>query len=199
MAERPVLLEGRNLALVGLNVALAAAGAVLWFGPGAAELDREREVIAELRSRAQEWELRASTMPPLDPAQRERWTVDFLMLAKHGFEHGDDSQLLGRLAHWLKSPGIRQLDITPVARQGDEEGEEQIVIRDIDGKRGTVLRQVPMRARFRADYRAFSQLMARLSDPHGPLEVQRLEATRNVPNIKVDLQLALWTHAEAEQ
>ena len=199
MAERPVLFEGRNLALAALNVALFGLGALLWFGPGATELEREREEIEILTRRNEEWAERAASMPPIDPTQLERWTADFQHLAEHGFDHGNDTVLLGGLANWLKSPGVSQLDITPVAARGDEEAEEQIVVQNIEGTERRVLRQVPMRARFQADYRAFSQLMARLSDTHSPVEVQRLEASRQFPNIKVDLQLALWTHAEAPQ
>ena len=198
MAERPIALEGNNPLLIGAVAVLGAAAVLLWIGPGLSSIERARAALQLKQERFLGWDAEREAAERVTPEQQARWAKDFDRVLKLGETAPDDASLMARVARRLAAPSVRGLELARNGGAGEAgDTEDVLTVRRPFGETTLVFRRVPLRVRFDASYADAKAVLEKLApERSGGIDLERVEIKRHFPDVRVELELAVWTREE---
>ncbi len=203
MSSRPVVFEGANLGLVLAVVALCLAAGLLFLGPGSTRVDEAREALAENEKRLAVWNRQRVDARPVGEGERASWDRDYARLSQLGpLAEDDDAALMAWVAARLDAPSVRDLQVSRTQKAEDDgndgEASGALLAPAPDGSLDWSIEPVPVHVRFDARYADVSLLLRRLEAELSPLKIEKLDLRRRYPDVRVELDLTLWTRRRAD-
>lgn len=195
MGERPVAFEGPNVGLCIALVALWTAVLLLFVGPGRSFVAELSGSVAEGEARAHAWDERFSEARPLLEDDRRAWSAGYARLREFGAPGEDELGITTWVAAALRAPSVRGLE---VIRDPENDDGERLELRSPDGESRLAFESVFVRLRFDSAYEDLSRLLARIEDPASAFQLRRIEVKRNQREVRVQLDLDLWTRREIQ-
>jgi len=195
VAERPVAFEGPNVGLCLALVALWTAVLLLFVGPGRSFVAELAGTVADGEARAHAWEERFSDARPLQEDERRAWHAGFASLREFGAPGEDELGITTWVAAALRAPSVRALEV--IRDPGKDDG-ERLELRSPDGESHLAFESVFVRLRFDSEYEDLSRLLARIEDPASAFKLRRIEVKRHLRDVRVELDLDLWTRREVQ-
>lgn len=200
MGERPIVLEGANPLLIASVIVLGVGVVLLWVGPGIGAVSRARAAIAEKQERFAAWDEQREAADGVSEAERARWSTDFDRVRTFGESAPDEASLTARVARRLSAPSVRGLEVVRNGSVDDAESEEgPVELRQPFGKKVLEFRRVPLRVRFDASYSDVKWILEGLAPENsGGMTLHRVELKRRFPEVRVELEMDVWTREELE-
>ena len=199
MADRPVVFEGVNLGLVLAVGALSLAAGLILLGPGSTRIDTARQTLADQQKRIDAWNRQRNDSQPVSPDERDTWKQRYARLARFGaVAEDDDAALMAWVAARLDAASVKDLQVSRTVDPDEQEEshEQRLLARAPDGTESWEIRPIPLRVKFDARYADVSNLLRRMEASMSPLRIERLEMRRHYPDVRVELDVTLWTRRE---
>jgi hypothetical protein len=200
MADRPLLLEGRNPVLALVVALLWLATAILFAGPGRTAIAAARQEVAKLEARSESWARKYHRNENLPEAKRLAWSTGYERMRSFGAPSQEGPRLTAWVADVLRAPSVRGLEVTldPATEAGESRSFQLSAPAGESQAPSIRLTVLPIRVRFDARFEDVAWLIAQLESPDSALELRRVQLQRHLPEVRVELDLDVWTHEELD-
>lgn len=196
MADRPVAIEGPNLVLVILLTLLWLALGLLLIGPGRSRLAQADHAISTLDAEQSDWEDEFGDVQPPSEADMRSWQDGFSAMNRFGPPTVEEPGLTAWVANQLRAPSVRGLEVNSSDAAPQSEVSDRIELRSPSADEALSLRMTSTRVRFYALYEDVVAVLSRIESDQSAMKIIQIKLKRSAPEIRVDLDLALWTRAE---
>lgn len=197
MVDRSIPTPSLNIGLVVVISLLWLAIGLLVVGPGGTTLSKARQEVRALDARFSEWEDEFGGSVEVEGNDLRAWQQGYAVMRKLGPATAEEPGLTAWVASELRAPSIRGLEVSRrVAR--DEEVAQQFELQSPSRDESIVLSPVSITVRFYALYGDVLRVLGRIESENNAMKIERIQLKRNAPEIRVELDLALWTRSEAK-
>lgn len=196
MADRPAAIQGLNLGLVVMLCLVWLALGLLCVGPGRSSVSDARNEVRALYGRQSDWDDEFGKSGEFDENDRRIWQASYALMSGFGPDTAEEPGLTAWVANQLRAPSVRGLEVSR-GRKPDDEARVGFDLHSPRGDNAISLRPISVSVRFYALYEDVVRLLSRIESENNAIKIERIVLKRNAPEVRVELDLALWTREEA--